>query len=85
MARGPEFDTFDLDDDDDAVQIKISDDAFRVCPEGFTCLWSKKNPNYGYTSYSSFGWSLLSTFRLLSQDYWDNLMQLVSPSLVPER
>lgn len=63
--------------------MKISDDVFRVCPAGFTCINGKRNPNYGYTNYDNFGWSLLSSFRLLTQDYWDNLMQLVSNRPVP--
>ncbi|XP_070764213.1 sodium channel protein type 4 subunit alpha B-like [Enoplosus armatus] len=47
-----------------------------VCPEGYTCLKTGKNPNYGYTSYDSFGWSLLSLLRLMTQDFWENLVQL---------
>lgn len=63
--------------------MKISNDVFRVCPAGFTCLREEKNPNYGYTSYDNFGWCLLSSFRLLTQDHWDNLMRLVGTTLVP--
>lgn len=63
--------------------MKISDDVFRSCPKGFICLRTGKPPNKGYTSYDNFGWSLLSSFRLLTQDYWENLMQLVSNGLVP--
>jgi voltage-gated sodium channel type II alpha len=33
------------------------------------------NPNYGYTSFDSFGWSFLSAFRLMTQDYWEELYQ----------
>lgn len=47
------------------------------------CIRGGKSPNYGYTSYDAFGWALLSSFRLLTQDYWENLMQLVSHGLVP--
>uniref|UniRef100_UPI001448110B sodium channel protein type 4 subunit alpha B-like n=1 Tax=Epinephelus lanceolatus TaxID=310571 RepID=UPI001448110B len=47
-----------------------------ACPEGYTCLRAGKNPNYGYTSYDSFGWSLLNMVRLMTQDFWENLMQL---------
>lgn len=36
-----------------------------------------RNPNYGYTSFDSFGWSFLALFRLMTQDYWENLFQLV--------
>lgn len=41
------------------------------------------NPNYGYTSFDTFGWALLSAFRLMTQDYWENLYQLVLRSAGP--
>ncbi|XP_037622668.1 sodium channel protein type 4 subunit alpha B-like isoform X1 [Sebastes umbrosus] len=47
-----------------------------ICPEGFICLKAGKNPNYGFTSYDSFGWSLLSMVTLMSQDFCENLVQL---------
>ncbi|XP_034448726.1 sodium channel protein type 4 subunit alpha B isoform X2 [Hippoglossus hippoglossus] len=47
-----------------------------VCPEGFMCLKTGRNPNYGYTSYDSFGWAFLALFRLMTQDFWENLFQL---------
>uniref|UniRef100_A0A8D3DXE8 Sodium channel protein n=1 Tax=Scophthalmus maximus TaxID=52904 RepID=A0A8D3DXE8_SCOMX len=47
-----------------------------VCPEGFFCLKAGRNPNYGYTSYDSFGWAFLALFRLMTQDFWENLFQL---------
>ncbi|XP_061648379.1 sodium channel, voltage-gated, type I-like, alpha isoform X1 [Phyllopteryx taeniolatus] len=45
------------------------------CPEGFSCIKVGKNPNYGYTSFDSFGWAFLSLFRLMTQDCWENLYQ----------
>ncbi|XP_024919317.1 sodium channel, voltage-gated, type I-like, alpha isoform X2 [Cynoglossus semilaevis] len=45
------------------------------CPEGFTCRRIGSNPDYGYTSFDSFGWAFLSLFRLMTQDYWENLYQ----------
>ncbi|XP_072770549.1 sodium channel, voltage-gated, type I-like, alpha isoform X2 [Nerophis lumbriciformis] len=45
------------------------------CPEGFICVKVGKNPDYGYTSFDSFGWAFLSLFRLMTQDYWENLYQ----------
>lgn len=65
------------------MMMRISDDVFRVCPEGFTCLKIGRNPNYGYTNYDNFGWSLLSFLRLMTQDFWENLLTLVSNGLVP--
>lgn len=60
------------------VGINIRDDVFRVCPESYVCLKVGRNPNYGYTSYDSFGWAFLALFRLMTQDFWENLFQLVS-------
>jgi hypothetical protein len=36
-----------------------------------------RNPNYGYTSFDSFGWAFLALFRLMTQDFWENLYMLV--------
>ena len=50
------------------------------CPAGYTCRDGfGPNPNYGYTSFDSFVTAYLCAFRLMTQDYWENLYQ-VSPS-----
>ncbi|KAL0984438.1 hypothetical protein UPYG_G00141510 [Umbra pygmaea] len=59
----------------DALLCGNSSDAGK-CPEGYTCIKGGRNPNYGYTSYDSFGWAFLALFRLMTQDYWENLFQL---------
>ncbi|XP_041736791.1 sodium channel protein type 4 subunit alpha B isoform X2 [Coregonus clupeaformis] len=46
------------------------------CPEGYTCMKAGGNPNYGYTSYDSFGWAYLALFRLMTQDFWEDLFHL---------
>ncbi|XP_066432018.1 sodium channel protein type 2 subunit alpha isoform X9 [Eleutherodactylus coqui] len=46
------------------------------CPEGYKCIKIGRNPNYGYTSFDTFSWAFLSLFRLMTQDYWENLYQL---------
>ncbi|CAF4315824.1 unnamed protein product, partial [Adineta steineri] len=50
----------------------------RKCPHGYIC-WKDLgiNPDFGYTSFDSYGWAMLSCFRLMTQDYWENLYQLV--------
>ncbi|XP_040289748.1 sodium channel protein type 4 subunit alpha-like isoform X9 [Bufo bufo] len=58
----------------DALLCGNSSDAGK-CPEGFSCLKVGRNPNYGYTSFDTFGWAFLSLFRLMTQDYWENLYQ----------
>ncbi|KAK0091654.1 hypothetical protein PV326_002902, partial [Microctonus aethiopoides] len=58
-------------------------DTVTIFP-GYTCLQGYgDNPNYGYTSFDTFGWALLSAFRLMTQDYWENLYQLVLRSAGP--
>uniref|UniRef100_A0A671XGQ0 Sodium channel protein n=1 Tax=Sparus aurata TaxID=8175 RepID=A0A671XGQ0_SPAAU len=46
-----------------------------ACPEGYSCQKGGDNPDFGYTSFDSFGWAFLSLFRLMTQDYWENLYQ----------
>ncbi|XP_057191838.1 sodium channel, voltage-gated, type I-like, alpha isoform X1 [Triplophysa rosa] len=58
----------------DAVICGKSRDAGQ-CPEGFYCVKAGPNPDYGYTSFDSFGWAFLSLFRLMTQDFWENLYQ----------
>ncbi|XP_019721876.1 sodium channel protein type 4 subunit alpha B-like isoform X2 [Hippocampus comes] len=47
-----------------------------MCPEGYMCLRAGPNPNYGFTNYDSFGWAFLALFRMMTQDFWENLLQL---------
>ena len=49
------------------------------CSANYTCLPDiMDNPNFGYTSFDNFAWAMLCAFRLMTQDYWENLYQLVS-------
>ncbi|XP_015273726.1 PREDICTED: sodium channel protein type 4 subunit alpha [Gekko japonicus] len=59
----------------DALLCGNSSDAGH-CPEGYLCMKAGRNPNYGYTSYDTFSWAFLSLFRLMTQDFWENLFQL---------
>ncbi|XP_043911294.1 sodium channel protein type 4 subunit alpha-like [Protopterus annectens] len=59
----------------DALLCGNSSDAGR-CPEGYVCMKAGRNPNYGYTSFDSFSWAFLALFRLMTQDFWENLFQL---------
>ena len=50
----------------------------RHCPPDYTCLQGfGDNPNYGYTNFDTFGWALLSSFRLMTQDSWETLYQMI--------
>uniref|UniRef100_A0A8C2YGB3 Sodium channel protein n=1 Tax=Coturnix japonica TaxID=93934 RepID=A0A8C2YGB3_COTJA len=50
--------------------------CLQQCPEGYICVKAGRNPNYGYTSFDTFSWAFLSLFRLMTQDFWENLYQL---------
>ncbi|CAF3101706.1 unnamed protein product [Rotaria sp. Silwood2] len=48
------------------------------CPNGYVCMKDRgQNPDYGYTSFDNYGWAMLACFRLMTQDYWENLYQLI--------
>lgn len=57
------------------VSVSVSSSQ---CDDDYVCLQGfGPNPNYGYTSFDSFGWAFLSAFRLMTQDFWEDLYQLV--------
>nr|KAG5703737.1 hypothetical protein BaRGS_023026 [Batillaria attramentaria] len=31
------------------------------------------NPNYGFTNFDHIGWALLTSFQLLTLDYWEDI------------
>ncbi|XP_062272420.1 sodium channel, voltage gated, type VIII, alpha subunit b [Scomber scombrus] len=82
-TRGFDWDEYIMNDTNfyfypgqvDALLCGNSSDSGR-CPEGFTCMKAGRNPNYGYTSFDSFGWAFLTLFRLMTQDFWENLYML---------
>ncbi|XP_048872082.1 sodium channel protein type 4 subunit alpha-like [Brienomyrus brachyistius] len=65
---------YKLEGSNDALICGNASDAGK-CPDGFVCLKAGRNPNYGYTSFDTFGWAFLSLFRLMTQDFWENLYQ----------
>lgn len=50
----------------------------RHCPADYTCLCVGPNPNHGYTNFDNFLWSMLTTFQLITLDYWENVYNMVS-------
>lgn len=53
------------------------------CYENFTCLRVGDNPNHGYTSFDNFMWSMLTTFQLITLDYWENVYNMVLATCGP--
>ncbi|XP_037923835.1 sodium channel protein 60E isoform X3 [Hermetia illucens] len=49
----------------------------RHCPAGHTCLCVGENPNHGYTNFDNFMWSMLTTFQLITLDYWENVYNMI--------
>ncbi|KAM6178533.1 sodium channel protein type 9 subunit alpha isoform 2-T2 [Rhynchocyon petersi] len=63
-----------LEGSKDALLCGFSGDSGQ-CPEGYRCVKAGRNPDYGYTSFDTFSWAFLALFRLMTQDYWENLYQ----------
>ncbi|XP_060073623.1 sodium channel protein 1 brain-like [Ylistrum balloti] len=43
------------------------------CPDNYTCLTDiGENPNFGYTNFDHFGWAMLSSFQLITLDFWED-------------
>ncbi|XP_075980867.1 na channel protein 60E isoform X4 [Anticarsia gemmatalis] len=55
----------------------------RHCPPQWTCLCVGPNPNHGYTNFDNFLWSMLTTFQLITLDYWENVYNMVLSSCGP--
>ncbi|XP_017923087.2 sodium channel protein type 5 subunit alpha-like [Manacus vitellinus] len=70
-----------LNDSDDFAKKNGSSDILLcgsgagACPPGYKCCKIGPNPDYGFTSFDTFGWAFLSLFRLMTQDYWERLYQ----------
>lgn len=50
---------------------------------GYTCLCVGENPNHGYTNFDNFMWSMLTTFQLITLDYWENVYNMVLATCGP--
>ncbi|XP_052566743.1 sodium channel protein 60E isoform X4 [Culex pipiens pallens] len=55
----------------------------RHCPPDYTCLCVGENPNHGYTNFDNFMWSMLTTFQLITLDYWENVYNMVLATCGP--
>lgn len=55
----------------------------RHCPPDHTCLCIGENPNHGYTNFDNFMWSMLTTFQLITLDYWENVYNMILATCGP--
>uniref|UniRef100_A0A8C3BAJ7 Sodium channel protein n=1 Tax=Cairina moschata TaxID=8855 RepID=A0A8C3BAJ7_CAIMO len=67
------YETFD--NYTDSSDILVCGPGAGTCPPDYICLKIGPNPDYGFTSFDTFGWAFLSLFRLMTQDYWERLYQ----------
>ncbi|XP_063716752.1 sodium channel protein 1 brain-like isoform X2 [Symsagittifera roscoffensis] len=44
-----------------------------VCPKNYTCIEVGDNPNSGYTNFDTFGWAMMTSFQLITLDFWENV------------
>ncbi|KAL0820244.1 hypothetical protein ABMA28_006163 [Loxostege sticticalis] len=70
-------------DDEDIPIICGNLTGARHCPSTHTCLCVGPNPNHGYTNFDNFLWSMLTTFQLITLDYWENVYNMVLSSCGP--
>ncbi|OWK58503.1 Sodium channel protein type 5 subunit alpha [Lonchura striata] len=84
------YEKFANDSDDFArkngtVDILLCGPGAGDCPPGYKCCKIGPNPDYGFTSFDTFGWAFLSLFRLMTQDYWERLYQQSLLGLAPAK
>ncbi|XP_064547056.1 sodium channel protein 60E isoform X2 [Drosophila montana] len=72
-----------LYDDDELPTICGNLTGARHCPLGFMCICVGDNPNHGYTNFDNFMWSMLTTFQLITLDYWENVYNMVLAACGP--
>lgn len=72
-----------LYDDEDLPVLCGNLTGARHCPAGYTCLCVGENPNHGYTNFDNFMWSMLTTFQLITLDYWENVYNMVLATCGP--
>ncbi|XP_034476823.1 sodium channel protein 60E-like [Drosophila innubila] len=72
-----------LYDDEEMPMLCGNLTGARHCPIGFMCICVGENPNHGYTNFDNFMWSMLTTFQLITLDYWENVYNMVLATCGP--
>ncbi|CAG5115372.1 unnamed protein product, partial [Candidula unifasciata] len=61
-------------DNNDEVPVCGNITGAGLCPIGYLCLPDVgDNPRNGFLSFDNFGWALLSSFQLITLDYWEDI------------
>ncbi|KAG5676938.1 hypothetical protein PVAND_006734 [Polypedilum vanderplanki] len=69
--------------DDDMPMLCGNLTGAQHCEKGYTCLCVGENPNHGYTNFDNFMWSMLTTFQLITLDYWENTYNMILATCGP--
>ncbi|XP_052895021.1 sodium channel protein 60E isoform X3 [Anopheles moucheti] len=72
-----------IHDEEDMPMLCGNLTGARHCPPEYTCLCIGENPNHGYTNFDNFMWSMLTTFQLITLDYWENVYNMVLATCGP--
>ncbi|XP_017892199.1 sodium channel protein 60E-like isoform X2 [Ceratina calcarata] len=70
-------------DEDEEPIICGNATGARHCNESYVCLCVGPNPNHGYTNFDNFLWSMLTTFQLITLDYWEDVYNKVLSACGP--
>ncbi|XP_054013685.1 sodium channel protein 60E-like isoform X3 [Hylaeus anthracinus] len=70
-------------DEDEEPIICGNATGARHCNESYICLCVGPNPNHGYTNFDNFLWSMLTTFQLITLDYWEDVYNKVLSACGP--
>nr|AUY61917.1 sodium channel Nav2 [Lethenteron camtschaticum] len=64
--------------DDIEIMVCGNGTGTRHCPANYTCLPDiGENPNHGATSFDNFGWAMMTSFQIITIDYWENCYNMV--------
>ncbi|XP_076667636.1 sodium channel protein 60E isoform X3 [Andrena cerasifolii] len=70
-------------DEDEEPIICGNATGARHCNESYICLCVGPNPNHGFTNFDNFLWSMLTTFQLITLDYWEDVYNKVLSACGP--
>ncbi|KAK7492680.1 hypothetical protein BaRGS_00016159, partial [Batillaria attramentaria] len=71
-------------DDEGEFQLCGNASGTGSCSTNYTCLKNiGENPNYGYTNFDHFGWAMLTSFQLLTLDFWEDAYNKITRTSGP--
>jgi len=60
-------------DGDDGYMLCGNASGAQQCPDDYVCLGDiGENPRWGFVSFDHFGWAMLTSFQLMTLDFWED-------------